>query len=339
MAQAQATSSQRASGGPDLDQVVALGKAVGDRLRAGILQVLHQDSYAVGELCELFDVPQPALSHHLKILHQAGLVARRREGNSIFYRRAALPVDDPAGALLEALDHDALPEHLAGRVAAIHRARNRRSAAFFDSHAAEIGGHQAEICDPDAYGDLVMDMIDAALTEGLPARQALEVGPGTGELLAALADRFTTTIGVDNARPMLGAARAALADRKGVRLRYQDFMTLPRQRRYDALVAAMVIHHQASPAAFFQQAAGVLRTPGSLVVAELCRHDQEWAADACGDLWLGFDPDELTGWAERAGFETVQSQYLTRKNGFRIQIHRFRTTDGTRARQLRKTTP
>ncbi|MGE0622345.1 MAG: ArsR/SmtB family transcription factor [Pseudomonadales bacterium] len=336
MARALASSTQRAPGGADLDQVVALGKAVGDRLRAGILQVLHQDSYAVGELCELFDVPQPALSHHLKILHQAGLVARRREGNSIFYRRAALPGDDPATTLLAALDQDPLSADLAARVGAIHRARNRRSAAFFDAHAEEISAHQAEICEPDAYGDLVMDMIDAALAEGLPARQALEVGPGTGELLGGLADRFASTVGVDNARPMLGAARAALANRPGVRLRYQDFMTLPRQRRYDAVVAAMVVHHQASPAAFFQQAAGVLRAPGTLVVVELCRHDQEWAADACGDQWLGFEPDELTGWAERAGFETVQSQYLTRKNGFRIQIHRFRPNDGASARQLRK---
>ena len=336
MPPAHATQSSRTDGQSDLEDVVALGKAVGDRLRAGILQVLHQDSYAVGELCELFEVPQPALSHHLKILHQVGLVARRREGNSIFYRRAALPAHAPATALLDALDRNPLPGHTTDRIAAIHSARNQRSAAFFASNTEEISAHQAEICEPAAYGDLVMDMIDAALDEGLARRQALEVGPGTGELLAGLADRFRSTVGVDNAPAMLGAAQAALADRQGIRLRHQDFMTLPRQRRFDALVAAMVIHHQASPAAFFRQAASVLRTPGAMVVVELCRHDQEWAADACGDQWLGFDPDELTSWAERAGFESVQSQYLTRKNGFRIQIHRFRKIDGARLRQLRK---
>ncbi len=338
MSHSQAASIDRFTGAADVDQVVALGKAIGDRLRARILQVLHQDSYAVGELCELFDVPQPALSHHLKILHRIGLVARRREGNSIFYRRAALASDNAATVLLEALDQANLPAELRTRIVAIHRARNERSAAFFESHAAEISAQQAEICEPGAYGDLVMEMVDAALAEGQPSRQALEVGPGAGELLAGLADRFDSTVGVDNARPMLGAARATLADRPDVRLRHQDFMTLPRQRRYDTLVAAMVVHHQASPAGFFQQAARVLRVPGTLIVVELCHHDQEWAADACGDQWLGFDPDELIGWAERAGFETVQSQYLTRKNGFRIQIHRFHTTYGARARQLRNTT-
>ena len=62
-----------------VESLVSLAKALGDRLRADILRVLHQDSYAVGELCDLFDVPQPALSHHLKTLLTAGLVARRRE--------------------------------------------------------------------------------------------------------------------------------------------------------------------------------------------------------------------------------------------------------------------
>ena len=89
-------------GSDAVDQLVSIAKAIGDRLRADILRVLHQDSYSVGELCELFEVGQPALSHHLKILHQVGLVARRREGNSIFYRRAV--PSTAVGALIDALD-------------------------------------------------------------------------------------------------------------------------------------------------------------------------------------------------------------------------------------------
>ena len=113
-----------------------------------------------------------------------------------------------------------------------------------------------------------------------------------------------------------------------VHLRHQDFMALSSQGHYDAVVAAMVIHHQASPAAFFKQAARLLQKGGTLVVAELCQHDQEWAQSACGDLWLGFDPDELISWAELAGLTTAQSQYLAQKNGFQIQVHRFQAGSG-----------
>jgi ArsR family transcriptional regulator len=314
--------------GDDIDDVVRLGKAVGDRLRASILQVLHQDSYSVGELCSLFDVPQPALSHHLKILLKAGLVARRREGNSIFYRRAALRTGSTALAVFEKLDRGIIDEALAGRIHRLHEHRNQRSAEFFARNAAEISARQAEISEPAAYADVVMEMIQQAVAEGLPTRRALEVGPGSGLILGRLGEVFDEAIGMDNSRAMLSAAQAALPDTDRIRFRHEDFMVLRGQRRYDALVAAMVIHHQASPAAFFQKAAGVLHRGGVLVVAELCRHDQEWAGDACGDQWLGFEPDEIETWAHLAGFRTLQSQYLAQKNGFQVQIYRFRIEPG-----------
>lgn len=308
-----------------VEQVVNLAKALGDRLRARILQVLHQDSYAVGELCELFEVPQPALSHHLKILHQAGLVARRREGNSMFYRRATL--EPTAAALLAGLDGAPVEPAVAARVKRIHEQRNSRSARFFEQNAAEISTHHAQICEPDTYQEVVLEMIDSAIAEGGQNNHVLEVGPGAGTLLAQLAERFDQATGVDNARSMLRTAQGALARTTGVRLKHQDFMTLPPRRRFDSLVAAMVIHHQASPAAFFKQAARLLRTGGCLVVAELCLHDQEWAQSACGDQWLGFEPDELSDWASAAGFQQRQSQYLAQKNGFRIQLHRFQINE------------
>ena len=259
----------------DLGALVRLGKAVGDRLRASILQVLLQESYSVGELCSLFAVPQPALSHHLKILHKAGLVARRREGNSIFYRRASLAAGSAAGALVDQLDQTPADSVLRGRIDTIHQSRNQRSAEFFARNAASITAQQAEISQPATYSDVVLEMIEAALGEGSPHRHALEVGPGDGQLLAQLSQRFDDVTGVDNASTRLQAARTALRGEQGIRLRHQDFMTLPARRRYDALVAAMVVHHQASPASFFAQAARVLHRPGTLVVAELCRHDQQ----------------------------------------------------------------
>ncbi len=304
-----------------VDTLVTLAKALGDRLRADILRVLHQDSYAVGELCEVFDVPQPALSHHLKILLNAGLVARRREGNSLFYRRATPSA--AAGTLLSELDQAPIDPARSERIARIHTIRNERSARFFEENAEQIRGHQAEICEPGTYQDVVLEQIDAAIAGGLPTRRALEVGPGANTLLASLAKRFDQAIGVDNSRSMLATAATALAEGSNAELKHQDFMALPQRRRYDALIAAMVIHHQASPAAFFTQSAAVLKAGGSLVVAELCPHDQEWAQSACGDQWLGFEPDQLTGWAARAGLTQKDAQYLAQKNGFRVQVHHF----------------
>jgi DNA-binding transcriptional ArsR family regulator len=304
-----------------VEAVVYLAKAVGDRLRADILRVLHQDSYAVGELCELFEVPQPALSHHLKILHQAGLVARRREGNSIFYRRST--PGSAAAALLSDLDAEPVSGALAARIAGIHQQRTERSARFFEEKAAEIRAHQAEICEAATYQEVVLEMVDEAIAGGAATGHILEVGPGSGTLLAEIAKRYARASGMDSSRPMLEAARAAMPPGANVSFSHQDFMTLPSRRRYDALVAAMVIHHQASPAAFFAKAAEILKAGGCLLVVELCLHDQDWARTVCGDTWLGFDPDELQTWAERAGFLSRQAQFLAQKNGFRVQVHVF----------------
>jgi 2-polyprenyl-3-methyl-5-hydroxy-6-metoxy-1,4-benzoquinol methylase len=97
-----------------------------------------------------------------------------------------------------------------------------------------------------------------------------------------------------------------------------------RDPAYQLIVAAMVVHHLASPPGFFRQAAGLLTADGLLVVAELCSHDHEWARTACGDQWLGFEPQELAGWAENADLRPVDAQFLAQKNGFQIQIHSYR---------------
>ena len=67
-------------------------KAAGDPLRLDILRVLQHNAYGVLELGEIFETKQSGMSHHLKVLANAGLVVSRREGNTIFYRRSPLPL-------------------------------------------------------------------------------------------------------------------------------------------------------------------------------------------------------------------------------------------------------
>ena len=318
-----------------LDDLVHLSKAVGDKLRAGILQVLHQESYSVSELCRLFEVPQPALSHHLKILREAGLVARRREGNSLFYRRATL-TDPVAQAFLTALDRLPQGTALEARIEAIHAGRREHSQAFFASNASEIAARQAEISEPEVYVEAVMELLGATGSATPPSARVLEVGPGSGALLRRLAGRFATVTGIDSSSAMLDEARAATADLGNVRLEHKDMEALPRRRRYDVIVAAMVVHHQASPAGFFRHAAGLLRKSGVLVVAELTPHDQEWASSACGDQWLGFEPDDLHRWALRGGLTPAASQFLAQKNGFCIQVHGYRFEDRPESQRFKQ---
>ena len=85
----------------------------------------------------------------------------------------------------------------------------------------------------------------------------------------------------------------------------------------------MVIHHLASPELFFLRAARQLRDTGLLVVAELSQHQQQWVTEACGDVWLGFSPDQLISWASASGFTSINLQHLAQRNGFNVQVHAF----------------
>ena len=93
--------------------------------------------------------------------------------------------------------------------------------------------------------------------------------------------------------------------------------------QFDRIVCNMVLHHVPSPADVFEDCTRLLKKGGTLVVADLCHHDQDWAKQSCGDLWLGFDPEELTDWAHEAGLDSKDSLYLGLRNGFQIQIRRF----------------
>ncbi len=64
---------------PTLDQKLL---AIADPTRREILIRLANGSATVTELCAPFDISQPAISKHLKVLEAAGLIARRREGKT-----------------------------------------------------------------------------------------------------------------------------------------------------------------------------------------------------------------------------------------------------------------
>ena len=126
----------------DCDELSALCKAGGDPLRLNVLRALANDSFGVLELTHIFATGQSGMSHHLKVLSQAGLVATRREGNAIFYRRA-LPHTDQLGgklhaALLEEVDNLTLPADVLARISSVHGQRAAASQDFFLAHRRKI---------------------------------------------------------------------------------------------------------------------------------------------------------------------------------------------------------
>ena len=68
-----------------LELVARRFRTLGEPFRLRILQHLQRSEHTVGELVEALDGNQPNVSKHLQLLYDAGLVSRRRDGNSILY--------------------------------------------------------------------------------------------------------------------------------------------------------------------------------------------------------------------------------------------------------------
>lgn len=312
-----ASAEREAHASAQIPQLAATLKAAGDPLRLEILRLLAQDSYSVLELCRIFDLRQPALSHHLKVLAQAGLVSKRREGNNLFYRRTA--GSELLQQLFAGLDQLALTEARAETVARIAAERAEASRRFFADYGNRFREQQELIASYSVYGPQVAQLLK-------PGRHALEVGPGEGEFLEELASRFGTVTALDLSQTMLERAQA-FADEQG--LQNIEFVcddtraAASRPESCDAIVVNMVLHHTPEPAQIFHDLQKSLKVGGQLLITELHDHKQDWARDACGDLWLGFAPQQLIEWAAEAGLQKGRSEHSALRNGFQIQIQEF----------------
>jgi DNA-binding transcriptional ArsR family regulator/SAM-dependent methyltransferase len=311
-----------------LDRLAACLKAAGDPLRLEILRVLARGSYGVLELSRIFAVQQSGMSHHLKVLANAGLVATRREGNAIYYRRAHVAADEALYAVQSAiyvtLDTLALQPLVQQRLSAVQQERAQASQRFFAENAGKFREQQDLIASYPVYAEHVADMLDRIPRQRFEA--VLEIGPGEGEFLRVLGQTYQQVFALDNSSNMLDKARTFATRHKLTNIQFllgEPQLAVERGLLVDCVVMNMVLHHTPSPGDIFSAASSVLRPGGALVVTDLCRHNQQWASESCGDLWLGFEPQDFTEWATEAGLEEGQSSYFALRNGFQIQIRHF----------------
>lgn len=292
-----------------MNSLLPIGKGLAHEARLRILRILDHGPFTVNELVEILRLGQSGVSHHLKVLSEAGLVEGDRHGAHVFY---ALP--RPAGR--ERAADRALPWLTAElarlgdpdgpAVAACLQRRAERSRSFFRERAGEWEDLRDRIMGPLDYLDRL-----AQAVEDCP--RVVDLGTGTGTLLRHLGPRVREAIGVDASAEMLEMARGNL-DRWGlanVDLRLGALEHLPLGNgEADGAVANMVLHHLDHPSRGLAEIRRVLRPGGALVVAELSPHEQESYRELLGDHWLGLDPERLRAWVREAGFEPGEAEEL-----------------------------
>ncbi|MEZ4743231.1 MAG: metalloregulator ArsR/SmtB family transcription factor [Bdellovibrionota bacterium] len=307
-------------------------KAAADPIRLEILKVMQRDSFSVQELANIFTIAQPSMSHHLKILSRAELIDCRREGNSLFYRRSTISSNTanntkPYKALIHTLfasiDQIPLDQETASRIEQAHQARADASREFFNKNATKFLERQGQIATYGQYATVVEELLEKIT---LPKfNSAMEIGPGEGELLSHLTSKFNLIYALDNSNEMLKRAEKSISKNKEMLKKVKFILGEPHTAysnniKVDLLILNMVLHHLPIPEEFFTTAHDILNANGKLVLIELCEHNQQWVKEMCGDLWLGFKPQDLDHWAQANHFTLEQEIFLGFKNGFQIQM-------------------
>lgn len=293
-------------------------KAIADPLRVSIVQVASRRAFGVVELAEIFAVAQPSMSHHLKKLAAEGWLVSRREGNSIYYRRAAChsPIYQ---SIFNEIDQLAVASDIQHRLESADRKRQARSQAFFEQHSATVAKQTELISSLQDYADVVSSL--------LPKGEAvLEIGPGLGEFLPMLCRTYDSVDAVDLSSAMIDAC-TALINANGLSASVvlgNAGTQLDKSGSFDVAVSNMVLHHVPQPQQLIAQIARQLKDGGYWVVSELVSHEQNWTIDACGDLWLGFEEKQLETWASDEQFILDQRDCIALNNGFNIFVHRYR---------------
>ncbi len=272
-------------------------RACAEPTRLRLLALAARGSFCVVEFTEILGQSQPRLSRHLKLLCDAGVLERVREGANVWF---AVP---PGAGLV----HDVLlrlPEEDPVLSA------DRRGAARVLSERARIASESFRRAGADwdemrALG-LPAAAVEAALIGALPGDRLgrlLDIGTGTGGLLEALAPRITAGLGVDASRAMLALARTRLS-KPGLghcSVRQADMYRLPLSGAFEIVVMQMVLHYAEDPAAALTEAARVLAPGGVLVVVELAAHGEAAVTERLAHRWPGFSDADMTRLLDEAG--------------------------------------
>src|SRR5256885_17162193 len=164
-----------------MEKLLSMLRAAADPTRLRLLMLLSKAELTVSEITEVLGQSQPRVSRHLKLLCDAGLLDRIKEGAWVFYRGTDLIA---AAALVRALcqltttDTDPVLRDDAKRLEQVRVGRAEQAAKYFAANAAQLQKIRA-LHVPES------EVEQAVVTPLRPRKfgQGLDAGTGTGRML------------------------------------------------------------------------------------------------------------------------------------------------------------
>jgi ArsR family transcriptional regulator len=286
--------------------------SLADSTRLRILMLLRAMELSVGEVAQVLGQSQPRVSRHVKILIDAGLAERRKEGSWVFVSLGSPELVDPLFDLLDgwAQSQGQNPWFAAdaARLAAVRADRAAAAERYFASHAEQWDAlrslHVAE------------SEVEAAIARALgnqPIGRLADIGTGTGRMIELFGPAASQALGIDRSPEMLRLARVKLAQAglETVELRQGDMYALPLpDASSDTVILHQVLHYAQNPAAAVAEAARVIGPAGRLVIVDFAPHDREELRSRDAHARLGFADETVLRYLADAGLEGRVVEHL-----------------------------
>lgn len=292
-----------------MDEFARILKLLGHPDRLRILALLSQEELTVSELVSVLQLSQPRVTQYVRSLEDAEILDRLREGSWVFSRLKAASVSDiadmVAGLIARLPDNDPALSADRERLEQVRKDRSSRAEQFFADVANNRGRLSHEFLPQSQVEEAILNQLGDRVFDFM-----VDLGTGSGRMLALLADRVSRGVGVDLSSDMLKVARYTLSNERFGHLSVQqsDLKNTPLADDVADLVTLhQVLHHMDRPTAALKEAGRLLRPGGILLVVDFEEHDREEFRTEFAHRRLGFAEDEVMDLMTRHGFEGAHS--------------------------------
>ena len=289
-----------------LDTAVQTLKAAGDPTRARLLALLSGGEATVGELQRILGQSQPRVSRHLRLLDEAGLVKKFRDGQWIYYRLASEPVmrDFALKVMQLAGADDATLATDSTALADVKRQRERDALSAVSGTAIPFGTYSTARPEASQLAEALDELIaDENLGD------VLNVGSGAGSLLCQLGRRAKRIVGVDFSKRMrlLARSRVHQSGISNCTVRNGELGKLPfDDHSFDVVVLDEVLGAVTDRMVGLREANRVLRPGGRLIIADRLQPVARQLTTSNGALI----ENQLTAELSELGYRVVTRNWL-----------------------------
>ena len=290
---------------PTITTLLTSLRAIAEPTRLRLLSLCAHGELTVNELTQILGQSQPRVSRHLKLLCDAGLLSRLRDGSSVYYRLSSEgPNTELARTIVDAIPDDDPEVTLdLARFESIRQTRTTYADNVEQWHMIR----RLHVPEYEIEKILLAQLSQSKIID------LLDIGTGTGRMLELFAPYVSRAIGIDVSREMLTVARINL-ERAGLRhcqVRRGDMSKLPLpSASFDVVIMHQVLHYAQEPEEVVNEAARMLRYKGRLLIVDFAPHVLEYFRTKHTHHRLGFTDEEVIGWCHLAGLRTSSPIHL-----------------------------